>query len=139
MAFVIVQAMRPTTQVVIRAVGHGIAVSNDNFNFKSRPPGGFYFSDLFSAFATDSVETSIRTAVTKFNLVAVARRTTTGADKASIREISRSFATKRRYNSSSRQRTHLFFVYGQINPASCDDNGQYYNDKKYFAHIVFIF
>jgi hypothetical protein len=58
--------------------------------------GFFYF--LFDFFAENSVKTFINSAIAYFHFMAVARRTTAGANKAVIRKVSGSFAAKRRCN-----------------------------------------
>jgi len=102
MVVVIRRAMVPITRVAIRAVGPGIAVLNDNFDFKSRPRGGgFCFPDLVGAFTTKSVKTFIGTAIANFHFVAVLRRAAAGANKAGIRKISCGFTARRSCNDSS--------------------------------------
>jgi len=63
---------------------------------KAAPAGAaFCFPDLVSAFTTDSVKTFIFPAIADFYLVAIFRRAPASADKAGVREISRSLAAKR--------------------------------------------
>jgi hypothetical protein len=102
MVVAIKRAEVPITRAAIRAAGPGIAVINNNFDFKSRPRGGgFCFPDLVGAFTPKSVKTFIGTAIANLHFVAVLWRAAAGANKAGVRKISRSFTARRSYNSPS--------------------------------------